>query len=399
MVQLASRLAQFRPSPTVAMTALVRQLAADGKDIIGLVGGEPDFDTPEPIKDAGIRAIRAGNVCYTNADGTAELKRALAAKLKADTGLDRAPEQIVVSSGTKPLLHAAMLAMTDPGDEVIIPAPYWVSHPDIARMAGAVPVAVPCRIEAGFRLAPADLARAITPRTRVVLINSPHNPTGTVYTRAELLAIIDVLRAHPEIWVLTDEIYEHIVFGEKAPSIAGLDAEFAARVVATNGFSKGYVMMGWRLGFAAGPKPIMRAIADIVGQLVGSPSSISQAAAVEALTTNQSFLMENAAAYRERRDIAAAALHQMPGIRCYTPEGAFYLFADISETIGRRLPNGKVIETDEDFVRGAIEHAGVALMPGSAFGLSPYFRLSYSLDTNKLRDALTRLRRYCNELS
>ena len=399
MTHISARMGQFRPSPTAAMSALVRQLRAEGRDIIGLVGGEPDFATPDPIKQAGIAAINNSQTRYTDVDGTPALRAALSAKFKRENGLDYPPGQIVATSGTKPLLHAALLAMTDPGDEVIIPAPHWVSHPDITRIAGAVPVAVPCPPQTGFRLSPEALEAAITPRTRVLILNSPNNPTGTAYQGDELRALIAVLKRHPDIWVLTDEIYEHIRFeGCAVPSIAALDPEIAERTVTANGFSKGYVMTGWRIGFAGGPAPMMKAIKLIIGQLVGSPSAISQAAAVAALSGDQGFIAENAAVFQERRDIALQVLQQTPGLRCHVPEGAFYLFADCSGTIGRTLPDGRVIETDDDFVRGAVEHAGVALVPGSAFGLSPYFRLSYLLDTGQLRVAMDRLRRYCNDL-
>ncbi len=399
MTHISARMSQFRPSPTTAMSALVRKLKAEGRNIIGLVSGEPDFPTPENIKEAGIRAITANNLKYTDVDGTPALRRALSAKFKRENGLDYPPDQIVVTSGAKPLLHAALMAMTDPGDEVIIPAPHWVSHPDIARIAGAVPVAVPCPPGTGFRLSPEALEAAITPRTRVLILNSPNNPTGTAYQADDLLALIVVLKRHPDIWVLTDEIYEHIRFdGHASPSIAALDPAIAERVVTANGFSKGYVMTGWRMGYAGGPAPMMKAIKLLIGQLVGAPSSIAQDAALEALTGDQSFIPRNAAVFQERRDIALQALQQMPGLRCHVPEGAFYLFGDCSGVIGRKQPDGKVIETDEDFVLGAIEHAGVAVVPGSAFGMSPYFRLSYSLDTAQLRIAMERLRRYCNEL-
>ena len=398
-MHIAARMAQFRPSPTPAMSALVRRLRAEGRDIIGLVGGEPDFPTPDNIKQAGIHAITTNNTRYTDVDGTLALRTALSQKFKRENNLDYPPEQIIVSSGTKPLLHAALLAMTDPGDEVIIPAPHWVSHPDITRIAGAVPISVPCSPETGFRLDPAALESAITPRTRVLILNSPNNPTGTAYSETDLRAIIAVLKRHPDIWVLTDEIYEHIRFDDvPVPSIAALDPEIAARTVTANGFSKGYVMTGWRVGFAGGPPAIMKAIRLIIGQLLGSPSAIAQAAAIEAVNGDQQFIHDNAKIFQERRDIALQVLQQTPGIRCHTPEGAFYLFADCSGTIGRKLPDGKIIETDTDFVMGSIEHAGVALVPGSAFGLSPFFRLSYSVDTTQLRTAMDRLRRYCNEL-
>lgn len=400
MTHVSARMGQFRPSPTIAMSALVRKLKAEGRSIIGLVGGEPDFATPDNIKEAGIRAIRENVTRYTDVDGTPALRAAISEKFKRENGLDYPASQIVVSSGSKPLLHAALMAMTDPGDEVIIPAPHWVSHPDIARIAGAVPVAVPCPPETGFRLSPELLEAAITPKTRVLILNSPNNPTGSAYQAEELQGLIDVLKRHPGIWVLTDEIYEHVRFsGCSVPSIAAVDPGFADRVVTTNGFSKGYVMTGWRIGFAGGPPEIMKAIKLLIGQLVGSPNAIAQAAAVEALTGDQGFIAENAAVFQERRDIALRVLQQTPGLRCHTPEGAFYLFGDCSGVIGRKLPDGRVIETDTDFVLGSIEHAGVALVPGSAFGLSPFFRLSYSLDTEQLRTAMERLRRYCNELT
>lgn len=397
MSQLSSRLGQFRPSPTTEMGALVRRLRAEGRDIIGMVNGEPDFSTPDNIKDAGIRAIATNNTRYTDSNGTAELRTALSAKFKRENGLDYAPDQIVVSSGNKPLLHAALLAMIDPGDEVIIPAPHWPSHPDIVQMAGGVPVSVPCPIEAGFRLSPEALEAAITPRTRALVLNSPNNPTGAAYDRHELQALIAVLKRHPDIWILTDEIYEHIRFDRRdMPSLAALDEEIAARTVTANGASKGYVMTGWRIGFAGGPRPIMEAISSIVGQLIGSPSAISQAAMIEALAGDQGFLQRNASIFQERRDIAVEALGQMPGLRCHVPEGAFYLFVDCAGVIGCTQPDGHVIQTDDDFVRGCVKHAGVAFVPGSAFGLSPYFRLAYSLETGQLRVAMERLRRYCN---
>lgn len=399
MAHISARMGQFRPSPTVSTSELVRRLRAEGRDIIGLVGGEPDFATPDSIKQAGIRAIEANNTRYTDVDGTPALRQALSDKFARENGLDYAPDQIVVTSGTKPLLHAALMAMTDPGDEVLIPAPHWVSHPDITRIAGAVPVSVPCSPENGFRLTGALLEAAITPRTRVLVLCSPNNPTGTAYSAADLADLAGVLRRHSDIWVLTDEIYEHIRFeGVAVPSMAAVAPDLAERTVTANGFSKGYVMTGWRVGFAGGPRPMMKAIKLLIGQLVGSPSAIAQAAAVEALTGPQDFLAENAAVFQERRDIALQILQQSPGLRCHVPEGAFYLFADCSGVMGRVMPNGKTIETDVDFVHGMIEGAGVAVVPGSAFGLSPFFRMSYSMDTGQLRTAMERMRRFCNEL-
>ena len=399
MTHISTRMGQFRPSPTIATSELVRRLRAEGRDIIGLVGGEPDFATPDSIKQAGIRAIEMNNTRYTDVDGTPALRQALSEKFKRENNLDYAPDQIVVTNGTKPLLHAALMAMTDPGDEVIIPAPHWVSHPDITRIVGAVPISVPCPPETGFRLDPAALEAAITPRTRALILNSPNNPTGTAYTVEDLQGLIAVLKRHPGIWVLTDEIYEHIRFdGVAVPSIAALDPEIAERTVTANGFSKGYVMTGWRVGFAGGPRPMMKAIKLLIGQLIGSPGAIAQAAAVEALQGPQDFLATNAAVFQERRDIALQILQQSPGLRCHVPEGAFYLFADCSGVIGRTMPNGRVIETDTDFVHGMIEAGGVAVVPGSAFGLSPFFRMTYSLDTGQLRTAMERIRRFCNDL-
>lgn len=399
MTHISARMGQFRTSPTAATSALVRRLRTEGRDIIGLVGGEPDFPTPDPIKQAGIRAIETNQTRYTDVDGTPALRAALSAKFKRENGLDYPPDQIVVTSGTKPLLHAALMAMTDPGDEVIIPAPHWVSHPDIARIAGAVPVAVPCPPETGFRLSPEALEAAITTRTRALILNSPNNPTGTIYSEDDLRGLIAVLKRHPDVWILTDEIYEHIRFdGHASPSIAALDPEINERTVTANGFSKGYVMTGWRIGFAGGPAPMMKAIKLLIGQLIGSPSAIAQQAALEAIDGQQDFLAENAAIFQERRNIALQVLQQTPGLHCRTPEGAFYLFADCSGVIGRTMPNGRVIETDADFVHGMIEHGGVAVVPGSAFGLSPFFRLSYSIETGQLRTAMERIRRFCNEL-
>jgi aspartate aminotransferase len=400
MGQLAERVGQFAPSGTLKMTALARQLAAEGREIIALSSGEPDFPTPDNIKEAGIRAIRENVTKYTATDGTPDLKRAISRKLAADNGLDYPPEQIVVANGTKPLLLAAMMALADPGDEVIVPAPYWVSYPEVARIVGASPVFVPCPASSGFRLQPDALEAAITERTRVLVITSPHNPTGAVYRREDMEALVPVLRRHPRLWVLTDEIYEHIFYnGGKPVSFAAVDRDLAERVVVTNGFSKGYVMTGWRLGFAAGPRPAIQAMSKILGNIAGPPNAISQAAAVEALLGEQPYLEHNVAVFRERRDLAVEALNQMPGITCAPPDGAFYLFAGCAGVLGRRAPDGAVIASDTDFVHCAAMHAGVVMVPGSAFGLSPYFRITYALATDRLRTALERLRRFCNALS
>jgi aspartate aminotransferase len=400
MGQLAHRVAQFAPSGTLTMGALAHRLAAQGREIISLSSGEPDFPTADNIKEAGIRAIRDNATKYTASDGTPDLKRAIAHKLAADNDLDYPLDQIAVANGTKPILLAAMLALTDPGDEVIVPAPYWVSYPEIARIAGASPVLVPCQASAGFRLQPEALEAAITERTRVLVITSPHNPTGTVYRREDMAALVPVLLRHPRVWVLTDEIYEHIYYdGGKPVSFAAIDHRLSERIVVINGFSKGYVMTGWRQGFAAGPRHAIQAMVSILGNIAGAPNSISQAAAIEALLGEHSYLRDNVDVFRQRRDLAVAALNQMPGITCSPPEGTFYLFASCRGVLGRRAPDGTVIATDGDFVHAAAAHAGVVMVAGSAFGLSPYFRLSYALDTDLLKVALDRLRQFCNALS
>jgi aspartate aminotransferase len=399
MGRLALRTNGFEPSGTLAMGALARRLRSEGRDIISLAAGEPDFHTAENIKAAGIRAIRDNNTKYTPSDGTTALKQALSRKLREDNGLDYAPEQILVASGTKPILLAAMLALTDPGDEVIIPAPYWVSYPQIARIVGAIPVFAACQAEFGFRLQPAALEAAITPRSRVLILNTPHNPTGAVYNAEDFAKLMPVLLRHPDLWIVTDEIYEHVCYGgAKAMSLAAVDPRIAARTVTTNGFSKSYVMTGWRLGFAAGDLPVIRTMADLLGNIAGPPSSISQAAAVEALEGDRTFLQTNAKSFQHRRDITVAALNQMPGISCFAPEGTFYVFASCAGVLGRRAPDGALIASDADFVRSAAEHAGVVMVPGAAFGASPCFRISYALDATLLETGLDRLRRFCNTI-
>ena len=370
MTQTSARLGQFRPSPTVSMSALVRKLRAEGRDIIGLVGGEPDFATPEPIKQAGIRAIQNNETRYTDVDGTPALRRAIVRQVQARErpGLharaDRRLQRHQAVAARRPAGHDRSGRRGDhPRAALGLPPRHRAHRRRRPRLRAR---ATPKR---GFRLAPEALEAAITPRTRVLILNSPNNPTGTAYQADELLALAAVLKRHPEIWVLTDEIYEHIRFDDRpVPSLAALDPEMKERTVTANGLSKGYVMTGWRIGFAGGPAAMMKAIQLIIGQLVGPPNAIAQAAAIEALDGDQGFIADNARIFQERRDIALQILQQTPGLRCHVPEGAFYLYADCSGTIGKTLPDGKVIETDEDFVLGSIEHAGVALVPGAAFG-------------------------------
>jgi aspartate aminotransferase len=400
MATLGKRIRQLTPSATMNMTAVADRMRADDDDIIGLVGGESDFDTADNVKEAGIAAIRANITRYPPSNGREDLRRALSLKLRRDNNLDYPPDQILVSSGTKPLINAALMALADPGDEVIVPVPYWVSYPEIVRLAGLDPVFVVCPASSGFRLRAEDLAAAITPRTRALILNSPNNPTGAVYREAEMRALLEVLLLHPDVWIITDEIYEDICYLDKRPvSFAALDPGIAARVITINGFSKGYAMAGWRLGYAAGPKSAIDAMLTVIGHIMGACTSISQVAGAEAVNGDRSYLEKNARSYRARRDMAVAAISQMRGLSCRTPDGAFFLWGDCGGTIGRRTSGGKVIQSDEDFVAGAIEHAGVVMLPGSPFGMSPYFRMSYSIDPAILRKALDRLRAYCDALS
>jgi aspartate aminotransferase len=400
MATLGNRLKQLTPSATMHMTALAERMRAEGHDVIGLAGGESDYDTAENVKEAGIGAIRANITRYPPGNGREDLRRALSLKLRQDNNLDYQPDQILVSSGTKPLINAALMALADAGDEVIVPTPYWVSYPEIVRLAGQKPVFVPCPASNGFRLQAEDLAAAITPRTRALLLNSPNNPSGAVYREADLRELLEVLLPHPDVWILTDEIYEDICYLDERPvSFAALDPRIAQRVITINGFSKGYAMAGWRVGFAAGPKSAINAMQTVVWHINGGCTSISQVAAAEAVSGDRSYLERNAKSYRARRDLAVTAINQMPGLTCATPDGSFFLWVDCAGAIGRRTPGGKIIESDSDFVAGAIEHAGIVMLPGLPFGMSPYFRMSYSIDAAILRKALDRLHAYCSALT
>ena len=399
MAAVAQRTSGLAASATMNMHLMAQRLRAEGRDLINLVGGEPDYDTPEPIKEAGIAAIRDNITRYPPGGGMMDLRRALSKKFHDDNGLDYPPEQILVLAGTKPLLSAAALALADPGDEIIVPAPYWVSYPNIALMAGCQPVLVECPAASGFKLRPQDLEAAITPRTRMLFLNSPNNPTGAVYSKAEQRGLLEVLLRHPDIWIVTDEIYEDICFTETRPvSFATLDPRLADRVITTSGFSKGYAMAGWRLGFAGGPREAIRVMARVSGHIAGPAAGFTQVAAAKALTGERSYLRQHEAEYRERRDLAVAAIRQTPGLSTQTPDGAFFVWGDCSGMLGRRTPDGKIIDSDEDFVASALEHAGVAVMPGSPFGMSPYFRLCYSVPIPTLATAMERLRAYCNHL-
>jgi aspartate aminotransferase len=399
MSLIASRLSRIKPSPTIAVTNLARELKAAGRDIIGLGAGEPDFDTPDHIKQAAIEAIRRGETKYTAVDGTPELKAAICRKFRRENGLTFEPAQISVGSGGKQVLYNAFMATLNPGDQVVIPAPYWVSYPDMVLLAGGEPVFVSCPEQTGFKLRPEDLDAAITARTKWVVLNSPSNPTGAAYSRAELESLADVIRRHPQVWVLTDDIYEHLIYdGFVFSTFAQVAPDLADRTLTVNGVSKAYAMTGWRIGYAGGPKELIRAMATIQSQSTSNPCSISQAAAVAALDGDQGFLAERNEVFRRRRDLVVELLNRAPGLRCLKPEGAFYVYPSCAGVIGKRTPKGERIQSSEDFVRYLLEDAGVAVVHGAAFGLDPYFRISYATATELLEDACQRIVKACERL-
>ncbi len=391
---LAERLSRIKPSPTMAVTGRARELKAAGHDVIGLGAGEPDFDTPDHVKEAAIAAIRAGDTKYTAVDGTPELKAAVCAKFKRDNGLDYEPAQVNIGVGGKQVLFNALLATVEDGDEVIIPAPYWVSYPDIALLAGGTPVIVPSSAETGFRIRPEDLEAAITPRSKWLILNSPSNPSGAAYNRDELRAVADVLLRHPHVWVMVDDIYEKIVYDNFAfHTLAEIEPALYERTLTVNGVSKAFAMTGWRIGYAGGPEALIKAMGKIQSQSTSNPTSISQAAAVAALNGDQGFLVERNAAFKVRRDNVAAALNEIPGLSCLTPEGAFYVYPSCAGVIGRKTPDGTVIEDSEGFATYLLESVGVAVVHGTAFGLDPHFRISYATSDEILAEACARIGR------
>jgi aspartate aminotransferase len=398
---LSSSLARIKPSPTIAVTNLARELKAQGRDVIGLGAGEPDFDTPDHIKEAAIAAIRRGETKYTAVDGTPELKRAIVAKFARENGIDYRPEdEITVGTGGKQVLYNALMATVEPGDEVVIPAPYWVSYPDMALLAGGTPVFVTCPEQTGFKLRPEDLDEAIGPRTKWVILNSPNNPTGAAYGEAELKALTEVLVRHPHVWLLTDDMYEHLVYdGFRFATPVQVEPALKDRTLTVNGVSKAYAMTGWRIGYAGGPRELIRAMGVIQSQSTSNPSSVGQAAAVAALTGDLSFLPGRNAVYRERRDLVVDALNRAPGLRCHRPEGAFYVYPSCAGAIGRRTAMGATIETSADFAARLLEDEGVAVVHGTAFGMDPYFRISYATGTALLEEACARIARFCERLT
>ena len=399
MAFIADRLSRIKPSPTIAVTTKAAELKAAGVDVIGLGAGEPDFDTPDNIKDAAKAALDAGKTKYTPVAGTPELRKAIVAKFKRENDLEYTIDEITVGCGGKQTLFNALFATLNPGDEVIIPAPYWVSYPDMTLMAEGVPVVVECQEENDFKITAAELEAAITPKTKWVVLNSPSNPTGAAYSRAELRAIADVLLKHENVWVMSDDMYEHLVYDDfEFTTIAQVEPKLKSRTLTCNGVSKSYAMTGWRLGYAAGPVELIKAINKVQSQSSTHTSSISQAASVEALNGPQDFLKERAEVFKERRDLVVKAMNECEGLTCKKPEGAFYVYPSCAGTIGKKTPDGKVIETDTDFVTYLLESEGVAAVQGSAFGLAPYFRISYATSTEALTEACARIKRACAAL-
>ena len=395
----SSALARVKPSATLAVTARARELKREGRDVIGLGAGEPDFDTPENIKEAAIAAIRRGETKYTDVDGIPELKAAVAAKFSRENGLTYAVNQIHVAPGGKTVIYNALLATLSPGDEVIVPAPYWVSYPDMVLLAGGEPVRVVGHEADGFKLKPEALEAAITPRTKWLILNSPSNPTGAAYTGAELEALAAVLRCHPQVWVLTDDMYEHLIYGDfDYRTIAQVAPDLYDRTLTVNGVSKAYAMTGWRIGYGGGPKPLIDLMRKVAGQTTSNPSSISQWAAVEALSGPQDFIGERAKHFEARRDLVVSMLNQATGIRCATPEGAFYVYPSIEGLIGKTTEAGTVIVSDDVFATELLDAEGVAVVQGSAFGLSPYFRISYATSESVLEEGCRRIQRFCASL-
>ena len=397
---LASRLNRIQPSPTIAMSIKARELKAEGKDIIELAAGEPDFPTPSHIIEAAEEAMSRGETKYTDPDGTPALKQAVCDKFKRDNNLEYVTSQVTIGTGGKQVLYNALMATLNEGDEVIIPAPYWVSYPDMVLLAEGTPKIVECPLDKNFILQPEDLERAITPKTKWIILNSPSNPTGSGYTWDDMKKITDVLIRHPNIWVMTDDMYEHLVYDDfKFCTPAEVEPELYSRTLTVNGMSKAFCMTGWRIGYAAGPENLITAIRKIQSQSTSNPSSISQAASVAALNGPMDFLAKNNEVFKQRRGLVCSMLNQASGITCPTPDGAFYVYPSCAGLIGKKTPDGKVLKSDEDVVSYFLETEGIAAVHGAAFGLSPHFRISYATSTEALEDACQRIQRACTALS
>ncbi len=396
---LASRLSAIKPSPTIAVSNMAAEMKAAGKDVIGLGAGEPDFDTPEHVKDAAIKAMRDGKTKYTVVDGIVELKDAIAEKFARENNISCSRDMVTVGTGGKQVLYNALMATLDKGDEVLIPAPYWVSYPDMVLLAEGVPVSISCPESNGFKLRPEALEAAITPKTKWLMLNSPSNPTGAAYSGDDLRALADVLRRHEHVHVMVDDMYEHLVYdGFKFATVAEVAPDLQDRVLTVNGVSKAYCMTGWRIGYATGPKPLIKAMAKIQSQSTSNPNTIAQWAAVAALNGPLDFMADNLVHFARRRQLVTSSLNQIEGLRCFIPEGAFYVYPCCEGLMGRKTPEGKVIENDSDFVSYLLASQGVAAVQGAAFGLEPYFRISYATSTEALEDAMARIAKACNQL-
>jgi aspartate aminotransferase len=400
MALLKDSLSRIKPSATMAVTDKARALKASGRDVIGLGAGEPDFDTPDNIKRAAIKAIESGKAAkYTAVEGIAELKSAIVDKFKRENNLEYKPNQIIISTGGKQVLFNALMVTLNPGEDVIIPAPYWVSYPDMVLLAGGEPVIVPSRMEDGFKMKPEALEKAITPKTKWIIFNSPSNPTGAAYTQAELKAITDVLVRHPHVWIMSDDMYEHLVYDDfKFATPAEIEPRLYERTLTVNGVSKAYCMTGWRIGYAGGRADLIKAMAMLQSQSTSNPVAVSQWAAVEALTGPQDFIAKHNAIFKERRDLCVSMLNQANGLHCPKPEGAFYVYPSCAGTMGKTAPSGKKLATDEDFVTELLESEGVAVVQGTPFGFGPAFRISYATKTEDLEEACRRIQRFCGNL-
>ncbi len=397
--QLSAAISRIKPSPTIAVTTRAAELKAQGRDIISLGAGEPDFDTPQNIKDAAVKALAAGKTKYTPVDGIIELKQAIVAKFKRENELEYTTAQVTVGTGGKQVLYNALIATLNPGDEVIIPAPYWVTYPDIVMMAGATPVILETEAEHNFKLQADQLAKAITPKTKWFIFNSPSNPSGAAYTRAEIKALTDVLLQHPHVMILTDDMYEHMVYdGFVYTTPAQVEPKLYDRTLTMNGVSKAYAMTGWRIGYAAGPVWLIKAMGTLQSQSTSNPCSIAQWAAVEALNGTQDFIPKNNELFKGRRDLVVKLLNETRGLKCPTPEGAFYVYPSCAGVMGLKTPEGIPINNDEDFVRELLNTTGVAVVHGAAFGLSPAFRISYATSNEALTEACTRIQKFCDSL-
>ena len=396
---IAARLNRIKPSPSSMASQRARELRAAGRDIVGLTAGEPDFDTPPNVCDAVVRAMAASKTKYTDVGGTPELKAAIIEKFRRDNGLAYAADEVIVGTGGKQVIFNALMCTLEAGDEVIVPAPYWVSYPDITLLAEGRPVVVSCRPEDGFKLRPEALDRAITPRTRWLVLNAPNNPSGATYTRDELLLLADVLLRHPHVWIMTDDIYEHVLYDDRRFfTIAQVEPALKERTLTVNGVSKAYAMTGWRIGYGGAPAELVKAMIKLQSQSTSNPCSISQAAAQEALTGPQDVVAERTRIFETRRDTVVAAVNQIPGLRCHAPEGAFYVYASCAEVIGRKTPDGKVLASDGDFVMYVLESQNLALLQGEAYGLSPFVRISFATSMQTLEAGCRRLRLACEAL-